>query len=183
MNADGAELLRIARWSVEAALHGDHVPAPCAGQGLLAEKRGVFVTVWKLPRELRGCVGALEPHCASLLEETWRVARLAAFGDERFKPVTSAELTSLLFKVSVLEPLRTVQSEAELDPQRFGVVVRTLDGRCGALLPFLEDVKTTTEQLGIARRKGGIGPMELVSIERFAVRTFEETPTGEIANR
>ena len=42
------------------------------------------------------------------------------------------------------------------------------------LLPGIKDIKTTEEQLLIARKKGGITPDEPISIERFEVDRFEE---------
>jgi AMMECR1 domain-containing protein len=106
--------------------------------------------------------------------ETWRNARLAALQDRRFSPVTAGELPDLLFEVSVIHSREDVLSEDELDPRRYGVIVSTSDGRRGLLLPGIKDIKTTEEQLLIARKKGGITPDEPISIERFEVDRFEE---------
>jgi AMMECR1 domain-containing protein len=120
-------------------------------------------------------VGSLKPACANLVAETWRNARLAAFRDGRFTPISPDELGDLQFEVSVIQPAHKVVSTAELDPEHYGVIVRTPDGRCGVLLPGIKEIITPTEQLSIARQKGGIGLNEPISMERFAVDHFEES--------
>ena len=45
-----------------------------------------------------------------------------------------------------------------MDPKRYGMIVRTLDGRRALLLPDLEGVDTVEQQLRITCRKGSIDP-------------------------
>jgi AmmeMemoRadiSam system protein A len=123
---------------------------------------------------LRGCIGTITPTCKNLVAETWRNARLAALQDHRFSPVKAEELADLRFEVSVLHPPERIPSERELDPQRYGVIVSAPDGRRGLLLPGIAEIQTTEEQLRIAREKGGIGPDESVTLQRFEVDHFEE---------
>jgi AMMECR1 domain-containing protein/aromatic ring-opening dioxygenase LigB subunit len=169
----GKVLLRCARRSLEAAFRGD--PGPdIPAEGVLAERFGVFVTIRGPGSKLRGCAGTLTPRFVNTAEETWHVARDAAFRDERFKAVGAHELDHLHFEVSVILPPEEVTSTAELDPQRYGVVVATHDGRRGVLLPDVDGVETVDQQLAIARRKGRIGEFEPVRIQRFAVKKFGE---------
>ncbi len=65
-------------------------------------------------------------------------------------------------------------SAAELDPARYGVIVRTSDGRMGVLLPVVAGVDTAEQQLDVARRKSGISSTEPVQIERFQTEQVEE---------
>jgi hypothetical protein len=53
-------------------------------------------------------------------------------------------------------------------------VVSTEDGRRGLLLPGIADIKTREQQLGLARKKGWIGPDEPVMLQRFQVDYFKE---------
>ena len=167
-------LPQIARRSIEAALRGDSGKPDIAASGILGERHGVFVTIRGPRRELRGCVGTLTPRFVNTAEETWHVARDAAFRDGRFGPVAARELEQLRFEVSVLMPLEEAASTAELDPRHYGVVVATNDGRRGVLLPDVEGVETVEQQLDIARSKGGIGEDEPVRIQKFAVKKFRE---------
>jgi AmmeMemoRadiSam system protein A len=170
----GKALAQIARRSIEAAFRGDTEEPAIAAEGILGERHGVFVTIRGPRRKLRGCVGTLTPHFANTAEETWHVARDAAFRDGRFKPVGAHELEHLRFEVSVLFPLEEVASIAELDPQRYGVVLAAEDNRRGLLLPDVKGIKTVEQQLTTARLKGGIGQFEPVRIQRFAVKKFRE---------
>src|SRR5208283_358575 len=126
---------------------GDAGKPAFATEGILGERHGVFVTIRGPRGKLRGCVGTLTPHFTNTAEETWHVVRDAAFRDGRFKPVGARELENLRFEVSVLFPLEEVATTAELDPQRYGVVLTTEDGRRGLLLPDVKGVKTIEEQL------------------------------------
>ena len=170
----GKALLQIARRSIEAAFRSDTEKPAIAAEGILGERHGVFVTIRGPRWKLRGCVGTLTPHFANTAEETWRVARDAAFRDGRFAPVGTHELKHLRFEVSVLFPLEEVSSPAELDPRRYGVVLATKDNRRGVLLPDVKGIKTVEQQLTTARRKGGIEEFEPVRIQRFVVKKFRE---------
>jgi AmmeMemoRadiSam system protein A len=170
----GNVLPQIARQSLEAAFRGDARKPAFATEGILGERHGVFVTIRGPHRKLRGCVGTLAPHFANTAEETWHVARDAAFRDGRFRPVGAKELENLRFEVSVLMPLEDVASPAELDPQRYGLVLTTEDGRRGLLLPDVKGVKTVEEQLAGVRYKAGIFESEPVRIQRFEVKKFRD---------
>ncbi|HCS00657.1 MAG TPA: extradiol ring-cleavage dioxygenase, partial [Lachnospiraceae bacterium] len=65
-----------------------------------------------------------------------------------------------------------IAGEAELDPQRYGVIV-TKGARRGLLLPNLDGVDTVEEQIAIAKQKAGISPSESVSLQRFEVVRHE----------
>jgi AmmeMemoRadiSam system protein A len=171
---EGIILPGLARQSVTAALRGSSELPPAATGQYLSAQRGIFVTVRERNGMLRGCTGTILPVCANLVAETWRSARLAALQDSRFPPVEADELPNLRFDVSVLHSMEKVSSVEELDPAHYGVVVSTGDGRLGLLLPGVAEIKTGGQQLGLARKKGWIGPDEPVMLQRFQVDHFEE---------
>lgn len=140
------------------------------GQRLWAEKAGAFVSLKKFG-ELRGCIGTTAPTTACLAEEIRQNAISAGTKDPRFAPVTVDELPFLEYSVDVLGKPEPVQSKAELDPQKYGVIVRK-GGRRGLLLPDLEGVDTVEEQLDIACRKAGIDPQDTYEIARFTVTRY-----------
>lgn len=173
--SDGELLLRWARHSVASALHPEGAPVSRPPQqGVLGRPGAVFVTLRGTEGQLRGCIGTLSPKFSTVAEETWRMAREAAFSDTRFSPVKAEELSRLRFEVSLLGTLEEVRDPATLDPARYGVVVSTSDGRRGALLPGVDGVETVESQLAIARRKGGIRPSEPIRIQRFVTTHFAE---------
>lgn len=170
------ELPAVARYAVETELRDGLSLMPFRAAGDLTGRRGVFVTLRTKDGELRGCMGTLAPHERDLVAETWRNALAAALRDNRFSPVTVAELSNLDYEVTVLGELEPIESPAELDPARYGVVVSALDGRKGVLLPAIEGIETIDQQLEIARHKADLEPGEPVSLQRFEVINCEPPP-------
>ena len=151
--------------------HGSTLPAPVSLPEGLTLPAGAFVSI-KKRGELRGCIGTVEPVRENLAGEIIMNAISAGVKDPRFEPVRLEEMAELAFSVDVLAPPERVQSLAELDPQKYGVLVRS-GSRSGLLLPDLEGIDTAEEQVAIARRKAGIGPHERVKLYRFAVHRYE----------
>ncbi len=160
-------LLTIARESVEAQLKEERYHAPT----LPAERnrpQGVFVTLYDREKNLRGCIGHITPTRKTLAEEVAECACAAAFEDPRFAPLCREELPGVKFEVSLLGPLSPVENIAELNAQKFGVVVSAGFKR-GLLLPNLDGVDTVDMQIDIARRKAGIGRNEAITIQKFEI--------------
>lgn len=129
-------------------------------------KRGVFVSLKKFGG-LRGCIGTIFPVTDSIASEIMRNAVEAGEGDPRFSPVLEGELMDIVFSVDVLtDPVPAFKEE--LDPKRYGVVVRS-GRKSGLLLPDLAGVNTIEEQISIVLNKAGISTNENYSIEKFEV--------------
>lgn len=160
-----------ARTSIRSYLSGEPPPEY---PGAPERPRGVFVSLHTRAGggapELRGCVGSIRPRAADLAGEVAASAVSAAVGDPRFLPLDPSELDVLDIEVYLLDPPEEVNGLDDLDPDRYGVIVRAADGRTGLLLPGLEGIDGADQQVSIARRKAGIRPHEPVSLERFAAR-------------
>ena len=95
-------LLRLARQSLEAAVH--RLPLPALELSSLPERLrqagASFVTLTRMG-ELRGCIGALES-TLPLAEDVSEHAAAAALHDYRFPPVQPAELESIEIEISRL---------------------------------------------------------------------------------
>ncbi|MEZ4223959.1 MAG: AmmeMemoRadiSam system protein A [Polyangiaceae bacterium] len=166
----GPSLPALARQALQTALRGQPFHPPAQGP-----QAPVFVTLrGRGDQALRGCIGTLAAVCGSVSEETARNAVLAATQDPRFAPVEPEELPRLAIEVSVLLPEQTVDDVSQLDPRRYGVVVRDASGRRGVLLPDVPGVESVDAQLEIARRKAGIAPGRPAVVSRFEVLKFEE---------
>ena len=133
----------------------------------MKRRAGAFVTLKKDGR-LRGCIGTVEATKSTLAAEIAANALAAGLRDPRFPPVEKGELSQLTYSVDVMGPPEAVASQGELDPQRYGVIVRA-GGRTGLLLPNLEGVETATQQVEIARQKAGIDLHEKMKLYRFEV--------------
>ena len=126
--------------------------------GILREKGyGVFVTL-HLNGHLRGCIGRFTSD--DTLHETIReMALSAAFHDPRFPSLSRNEASQIDIEVSVLSPLKKIESIDEFKLGRDGIYI--IKGRNhGTFLPQVADeTGWNTEQfLGhCARDKAGIG--------------------------
>jgi AmmeMemoRadiSam system protein A len=137
---------------------------------MLREKAGVFVSIHKKNGELRGCIGTFLPTKENIAEEIISNAISAAFFDPRFYPIQENELKDLEISVDILSKPEPVDSIEILDAKKYGIIVRTNDGRTGLLLPDIEGVDTVEEQILIACQKAGINPFkEKYQIYRFTV--------------
>ena len=134
---------------------------------LLKRRAGAFVSIHE-NGSLRGCIGTIAPTRDNLAEEIIHNAVSAAVHDPRFRPIGREELPFLEIHVDVLGDAEDIESEAELDVKRYGVIV-SRGARRGLLLPDLEGVDTVEDQVAIARQKAGIGPGEKIKLQRFEV--------------
>ncbi len=120
-------------------------------------KKGVFVTIHK-DQELRGCIGTYLPTQENLAAEIISNAVAAASRDYRFLPISVKELPKLSYEVSILSEPVKIKNIKNHNSKKHGIIVRCADGRCGLLLPDLEGVDTTEQQIFISCQKGGINP-------------------------
>ncbi|RLC72405.1 MAG: AMMECR1 domain-containing protein [Chloroflexi bacterium] len=165
-------LVRLAKDTVESYVRDGKIPEPPSElTPEMKERAGVFVSL-KVGGLLRGCIGTYEPTKSNVAEEVISNAISAATRDPRFPPVTPAELSSLEYSVDVLTEPEPVESPAELDPKRYGVIVES-GWRKGLLLPDLEGVDTVAQQIDICRSKAGILPDEPVVLYRFEVKRYK----------
>lgn len=163
----------LARYSYETyTLFNEKVEVP---QGLpdemLSRRAGAFVSL-HVGDDLRGCIGTIAPTKENVAEEIISNAIAACSRDPRFYPVEADELADIVCSVDVLGDAERIDSPDELDPRRYGVIVRN-GMRCGLLLPDLEGVDTAALQIAISKQKAGIAPNEAVTLERFEVVRHE----------
>jgi AmmeMemoRadiSam system protein A len=164
-------LTRLARDTVESYVKEGKLPRLKELTPEMKEKAGVFVSI-KKHGQLRGCIGTFEPKQQNVAEEIISNAVSSALRDPRFLPVDAEELPDLTYSVDVLTMPEPVESEKELDPGRYGVIVER-GKRHGLLLPDLEGVDTVEKQIDICRQKAGILPDEPVKLYRFEVKRYK----------
>lgn len=130
-------------------------------------RAGVFVSL-KKNGGLRGCIGTIGPTQPTLLEEILHNAVSACAEDPRFDPVEKKELSQLVINVDVLGEPEPIETMAQLDVRRYGVIV-SQGLRRGLLLPDLPGVDTPPRQVEIALQKAGIKKGQPYKMERFEV--------------
>lgn len=141
----------------------------------LNRRKGVFVTI-KKGEELRGCIGTYLPARENIACETIYNAVAACSKDGRFTPITEQELSFLSYEVYILDPPEKINDLSELDPERFGILVKK-GLRSALLLPGLKGIDTPLKQFEVVCRKAGIlnsfkkGDIEIF---KFSVQKYEE---------
>lgn len=156
-------------------LEPDFASLPAA----LKQPSACFVSIKTVERDLRGCIGTIQPERSTLAEEIIRNALSAATRDPRFHPVSADELPFLRYSVDVLDSPEPARLE-DLDPKIYGVVVEDSTGsRHGLLLPDIEGIETASQQIQIAARKARIPLNEPLKLFRFRVRRFKEAAEEE----
>lgn len=133
-SSDQELLFSIARSSIETGLAGQKTTAGSTAplSDNLRIHAGAFVTLY-YKNELRGCIGRLvssQPLCDCVKE----MAYAAAFEDPRFSPLTTREYQDVTIEISVLTPLRKINSIDEIEIGRHGLYIKK-DARTGVLLP------------------------------------------------
>lgn len=151
-------LLKIARKSIRNRLLGNR-EAACDTIELpeiLKSRCGVFVTLYEDGR-LRGCIGHFGEDVA-LFRIAKEMAVAAAFEDPRFMPLSRSELDRVHIEMSVLTPLKKIDSINDFHYGKEGIYI-SKGGRSGTFLPQVaqETHWTKEEFLGhCAQDKAGL---------------------------
>ena len=158
-DADKKQLKEIALQSIKDSLDSKPIARPTLHSQLsiLNSKCGAFVSLHKFGR-LRGCIGHFGEDYP-LHEIVAEMARAAAFEDPRFTPVTREELDDIDIEISVLTPMRRIQSIDEFELHRHGIYIRK-GFRSGTFLPQVADEVNWTKEEFIghcSQDKAGLG--------------------------
>lgn len=167
--------VKLARKTLEEYLaQGKKIKPPADIPDKFKVKAGVFVSLHKKGR-LRGCIGTPFPTKANAAQEIIENAISSATKDPRFPPVKARELKDIDISVDILSQPEQVESPQQLDPKKYGVIVKR-GWQQGLLLPDLEGVDTVEYQLEIAKQKAGLFnvPLEELEIQRFTVKRYKE---------
>lgn len=152
-------LLEIARHTVVSYVENRQIPEvdPSSLTDDLKKPCGAFVSLHK-EGKLRGCIGRFEPE-----EPLYKIVQLmsvaSATQDSRFPPVSKEELKDIDIEISVLTPLKKIDSTDEIILGKHGIYIKQ-GFATGTFLPQVatETGWTKEEFLGhCARDKAGIG--------------------------
>jgi uncharacterized protein (TIGR00296 family) len=201
---EGIILTKLARQTIESYIKDQRsLDPPQTNSKTLFEPRGVFVTLKSQPqRELRGCIGFLQPDPKShqkpvpLLQATQKAALNSALKDPRFPPLKPTELARILIEVSVLTIPEALEVENRKDlPNsivvgKHGLIIEGEGWHRGLLLPQVapEQGWNAEEFLKGCCQKAGLSKDcyldPNVRILTFQAQIFaEETVRGKISER
>ena len=160
LNDEEKRMLKdIALTSIKDSLDGKRIAQPTLNSqfSILNSRCGAFVSLHKHGR-LRGCIGHFGED-VPLHEIVAEMARAAAFEDPRFMPVTKDELDDIDIEISVLTPMRRIQSLDEFQLHKHGIYIKK-GYRSGTFLPQVADEVNWTKEEFVghcAQDKAGIG--------------------------
>lgn len=127
-----SELLTLARATIIATVKGQTLPVLAKPAKALESLSGCFVTI-KQQGQLRGCIGSFVSD-QPLWQTVREMAVSAATRDPRFYPMKPADLEGFELEISVLSPLRQLQSVEEIQVGIHGIYL--IKGTAhGVLLP------------------------------------------------
>ncbi|MBO4673947.1 MAG: AmmeMemoRadiSam system protein B [Bacteroidaceae bacterium] len=157
---DKLQLKEIALQSIKDGLEGKPVTdfsSQISSSSPLHAKCGAFVSLHE-HGHLRGCIGHFGED-VPLHEIVAEMARAAAFEDPRFSPVRHEELEDINIEISVLTPMRRIQSLDEFELHRHGIYIRK-GYRSGTFLPQVADEVDWTKEEFVghcSQDKAGLG--------------------------
>ena len=150
-------LKKIAYTSIKDSLNGKPMSMFNHQSSILNQKCGAFVSLHKQGR-LRGCIGHFGED-VPLHEIVAEMARAAAFEDPRFPPVHREELGDIDIEISVLTPMRRIQSLDDFQLHKHGIYIRK-GYRSGTFLPQVADEVNWTKEEFVghcSQDKAGLG--------------------------
>jgi len=165
----------LAKLAVETYIKDNKIIGPPKNlpQEFLLKKAGAFVTILE-NGNLKGCIGTYLPTRENIAQEIIHNAITAATEDYRFNSVTENDLDNLSYEVYILEKPEKIKNISELDPLKYGVLVKSNTGKSGLLLPDLEGLNTTEKQLEAVCVKAGINPeLENIEIYKFEAKKYK----------
>jgi uncharacterized protein (TIGR00296 family) len=195
---DGEFLVHLARRAVEDHLKTRKiVPVPEDTAEKLRQHCGAFVTINSVKnreKELRGCIGYPYP-TDPLAQAVIRSAISAATEDPRFNPLSSSELDSVVFEVSVLTPPQRIETKkvgeypSKIKVGEDGLIVERGVYK-GLLLPQVPVEWKWDEEEFLCQCciKAGLPPdnwlLDGTRLYKFQAIIFqEETPKGEVKRK
>lgn len=124
----------------------------------LQAKVGAFVSIY-VNNKLNGCIGLIEAHDTPLIQTIAQTAISSAFFDNRFPALEKDDLDNLSIEISVLTPLKKIESIEEIELGRHGILIRH-GAHSGTFLPQVAQKTgwTIDEFLGhCSKDKAGLG--------------------------
>ncbi|HKJ79287.1 MAG TPA: AmmeMemoRadiSam system protein A, partial [Prolixibacteraceae bacterium] len=118
-----SELLLLAKEAIGTKLSGGKPSATGhLKKGILGSPAGAFVSVY-VKGELRGCIGNFGS-TGKTLGEVVQKSAISAINDSRFRPLHKDEQKDMELEISVLSPLKKIESVSEIELGRHGIYIK-----------------------------------------------------------
>jgi AmmeMemoRadiSam system protein B/AmmeMemoRadiSam system protein A len=177
-DGDRTALLKLARETIASFVSTGKIPVVETEKlsPVLKTPAGAFVSLYK-NKQLRGCIGRFDPD-QPLYKVVQDMAVASSTRDTRFSPVESSELGTIRIEISVLTPLKRINSPDEIILGKHGIYMKK-GYNSGTFLPQVANSTgwTKEEFLGhCSRDKAGMGWEGWKTAELY---TYEAIVFGE----
>jgi uncharacterized protein len=147
-------LLSLVRNTILAEAENRPMPEPSETPKKLWEPGAAFVTLHK-HGNLRGCIGHIKAF-KPLIQSIQEMAIAAAFDDPRFPPLRLEEISDLEIEISVLSPMKKIESIDEIVVGTHGLYIQK-GFQSGLLLPQVSTEQGWSKEqflIGICQKAG-----------------------------
>jgi AMMECR1 domain-containing protein len=163
--------VRLAHQAAESAIKNEvMLGVPTSLSPELVRQRACYVLVFENPgRRLRTLYGHVLPTTPCLGAEIIANTTKAVQGLFR-----RADLPQLSFEVAVVGQLQRISDPLHLNPEQYGLYIRSEMGRIAVVLPKRPGIETGSDQIATALREGDIDVRkESITLYRFPVHFHE----------
>jgi len=172
----GGYLLKLARQAAENYIkYGQPAGVPSPLPNELLQQRACYVSIMENPgRNLQAVYGQPLPQFNCLAQEvihnTVEAIKIRRTG--QFRPI---DLSYMIYSVAVLGPLERITSAVHLNPESYGLYVRSDRNKSAIILPQRTGIESPADQIATALRESGINAeQEAVSMYRFYVSHYDQ---------
>lgn len=174
MDMSGGYITKLAKQAGEHFVKtGEVMPLPVSVPSELHGQKACYVAVFENPgRKFRAMYGAPMPRYGSLAEEVIMNATQAMQRrpSGHFRRI---DLSYLIYSVGVVGNLERITSVTHLNPEMFGLYVRSDRNKTAVVLPQRVGIETPEEQIATAMRESGIdSDAESYAMYRFPVTYY-----------
>ena len=170
----GGIILKLAQTAAEDFIrHGTLAPLPAALPPELLRQKACFITIYENPgRHYRASYGTPIPHQVSLAQEIMSNTAMA-IQQNPGHALRSVDLSYLKYEVAVVESLERITSASHLQPDLYGLYLRSDRDKIAVILPRRTGIESADDQLATAFRESGINTRaEAVTMYRFPVTFY-----------
>ena len=188
--SDRRKLLRVASASVRERVHESNRNYGASGSelqaGIALTRHGASFVTLRVARQLRGCIGSIEP-VRPLIEDVWRNAGRSAAEDPRCERLRVEEIPRTTLEISVLGALEALRVDKEqqlrelLRPGIDGLLLQFGMHRATFLPKVWEVLPEPGDFLAELKRKMGM-PTRFwdpkMEVHRYQTQTFDGALDG-----
>ncbi len=171
----GGFLIKLAHQAAETFVkHQQYIAVPQMIPMEAAIQRACYVTMYENPgHRFRSVFGHPLPQQSSLAQEVI-VNTVGAVQNNQSRYLRLVDLKYMVFSITILGPMERITSQYHLNPQLYGLYVRSDRGKNAIILPQRTGIETPDEQVATAMRESGIeSDNEAVFMYRFSVMHYE----------